>query len=229
MKKNELRGIILLGIIAVVYTAVAFAVPFPKNGVFWISYLFTLFSIGCQWYAIKIAFAHTDDVKSKFYGFPIARISVCYMIVQLILSLIFMALGKITPLWVALVIYIVILGAAAVGLIAADVSREEIVRQDSSLQKSVLAMQKLQAQAKVIADLDSDLSPELKKLADAFRFSDPVSSDMTIDIEERLAKCLAELQIAVSSKDVDTVSSLCQQAEMMLTERNQLCKLGKQS
>ena len=40
--KNRARSWVALGVILVVYSVVAFAPPFVKNGVFWLSYVFAL-------------------------------------------------------------------------------------------------------------------------------------------------------------------------------------------
>ena len=42
MKGNGARWWLILGIAAAVYTVVAFALPFARGGVFWVSYLFAL-------------------------------------------------------------------------------------------------------------------------------------------------------------------------------------------
>ena len=45
MNKNATRGIIILAILLVVFSVIAFVIPFPKNTVFWIAYLCGVFAI----------------------------------------------------------------------------------------------------------------------------------------------------------------------------------------
>lgn len=46
--KNRARSWVALGVILVVYSVVAFAPPFVKNGVFWLSYVFGVVAIAVQ-------------------------------------------------------------------------------------------------------------------------------------------------------------------------------------
>ena len=96
MGKNEIRGYIVDAILLIVFSVIAFAAPFAKTGVFWMAYLFGVIAIAYQIYVFQISFNQGDDVKSKFYGFPIARVGVIYLAVQLVLSLIEMCLAAST-------------------------------------------------------------------------------------------------------------------------------------
>ena len=109
MNKNAIRWWVVLGVVLVVYNVLAFALPFPKKAVFAVSYLFTMIAILAQIYVIRTAFYRGEGVKSKFYGFPIAKLGVIYLAVQLIAGLVFMALGLIVPVWLPLALYVVLL------------------------------------------------------------------------------------------------------------------------
>ena len=104
MKKNTIRWWVLLGVVLVVYNVLAFALPFPKTAVFAVSYLFSMIAILAQIYVIRTAFYRGEGVKSKFYGFPIAKVGVIYLAIQLIGGLVFMALGLAVPVWLPLVL-----------------------------------------------------------------------------------------------------------------------------
>ena len=229
MKKNAIRWWVVLGVVLVVYNVLAFALPFPKTAVFAVSYLFTMIAILAQIYVIRTAFYRGEGVKSKFYGFPIAKLGVIYLAVQLIAGLVFMALGLIVPVWLPLALYVVLLGVAAVGFVAADAARDEVVRQEVKLEKDVSRMREFQAKGRALVTLNQvpEAARPLEKLAEDLRFSDPVSSEALTEIEDRLAECLAQLQEAVSAQKTEQILSVCQEAEHILAERNQLCKLSK--
>ena len=229
MKKNAIRWWVVLGVVLVVYNVLAFALPFPKTAVFAVSYLFTTIAILAQIYVIRTAFYRGEGVKSKFYGFPIAKLGVIYLAVQLIAGLVFMALGLIVPVWLPLALYMVLLGVAAVGFVAADAARDEVVRQEVKLEKDVSRMREFQAKGRALVALNkvSEAARPLEKLAEDLRFSDPVSSEALTEIEDQLAECLAQLQEAVSAQKTEQILSVCQEAERILAERNQLCKLNK--
>jgi hypothetical protein len=229
MRKNQTRGLIALVIIAVVYSVIVFAVPFiTKGGVFWLSYLFTLLSMVAAGYAAYKAFCAGGDAKSKFYGFPIAKVGVVYCIVQLVLGLVFMCIPAV-PVWLPVVLYIVLLGAAALGFIATDAVREEIERQDVQLKKDVSAMRALQSKANALPGLcrDDETRRAVEKFAESLRYSDPVSSEAIQDAEAELTACVAELENAIVDGDNASALTLCTKAETLLSERNRLCKLEK--
>lgn len=229
MKKNAIRWWVVLGVVLVVYNVLAFALPFPKTAVFAVSYLFTMIAILAQIYVIRTAFYRGEGVKSKFYGFPIAKLGVIYLAVQLIAGLVFMALGLIVPVWLPLALYVVLLGIAAAGFVAADAVRDEVVRQEVKLEKDVSRMREFQAKGRALVTLNKvpEAARPLEKLAENLRFSDPVSSEALTEIEDQLAECLAQLQEAVSAQKTEQILSVCQEAERILAERNQLCKLSK--
>ena len=229
MNKNAIRWWVVLGVVLVVYNVLAFALPFPKTAVFAVSYLFTMIAILAQIYVIRTAFYRGEGVKSKFYGFPIAKLGVIYLAVQLIAGLVFMALGLIVPVWLPLALYVVLLGIAAAGFVAADAARDEVVRQEVKLEKDVSRMREFQAKGRALVALNqvSEAARPLEKLAEDLRFSDPVSSEALTEIEDQLAECLAQLQGAVSAQKTEQILSVCQEAEHILAERNQLCKLSK--
>ena len=187
MSKNKLRFYVAIAIIFVVLTVIAFALPLAKTATFWISYIFAVIALAVQIYAYPKAF-EGESVKSKFYGFPIARITTIYLIAQLVLSLICMLAGKWVPVWIPLILSVVMLGAAAVGFIAAEGMRDEVERQDVVHKANVGTMRALQSKAVFITNQCEDASTKkaLDAFAEALRFSDPVSSDALADIEENL-------------------------------------------
>ena len=227
--KNQMRWMAILGVVAVIYNIIAFALPFPRSAVFFISYLFTMIAIAAQIYVIRTAFFKSEGIKSKFYGFPIAKIGVIYLIVQLILGLLFMGLGAILPVWLPLVLYAVLLGAAAVGLIAAEGMREEVERQDVRIKENVSRMRRFQLLTKMLVSENqiAEAAEALRRLEETFRFSDPVSSEATAEAEEQLAEDLRQLQDAVALLKKEDALELCRKTEIDLAKRNQICKMNK--
>lgn len=227
--KNRVRSWIALGILFAVYTVVAFALPTVKNGVLWLSYLFGIIAIVAQIYILNTAFFKGKSVRSKFYGFPIANVGIVYLAVQLVLGLVFILLAAVVPLWLPLILYVVLLGIAAVGFIAADAVRDEVERQDNRLEQNVTAMRTLQSKASALVGYceDTELGAAVRKLAENLRYSDPVSSEATTESEHQLAELMGELEQAVTDKDNNSAVALCKRMGTVLIERNQICKLNK--
>lgn len=226
MNKDTIRGSVALGVLLVLYILISFLIPFVHTAVFWVSFVFTLIAFGVVAASIYIAFVKNPDAKSKFYGFPIARIGAIYGLVQLIAGLIFMALAAIVPAWAAVLVYAIALGAAVIGLVSAEAVVSEIHVQDAKLKKDVSLMRSLQSKVNQMS-VHSE-NAEIKALADEFRYSDPVSSDAIADAEADLAAAVDELQRACVDGDSEAAKQLCRKASALLAERNRLCKLNKQ-
>lgn len=233
MSRNLKRFYISLGVVFAVFTVIAFTLPFAKNAVFWVAYLFGVLAIGVQAYIMPKAFAQGGSVRSKFYGFPIARVGAVYVGAQIVASILFMILAKAPSDWVLrieLILSVLMLGAAAIGFIATDAIRDEVERQDVKLKKDIARMRALQSKAASLVDQCTDATAKaaLEQLSDALRYSDPVSSDATIALEDDLASYTDELQSVLAERDYENVIALCSKIASLLAQRNQLCKSGKQ-
>lgn len=226
MTKNRIRFYISLAAVLVAFCVIALVVPFVRTAAFWLSLGFGVLAIAVQLYTMPNAM--NGSTLSKFYGFPILRISFIYLAAQLVLSLLFMALAKLVPVWVPTVLYLVLLCAALIGFVGADSVRDEVVRQDDRTKQQVSVMRDFQSQvANLSINCDESCKAELDKLADEFRYSDPVSSDAITDAEDELRCCIDELQRAVAENQSEDISRLCRKTSLVLAERNRLCKLNK--
>ena len=230
MKKDIIRWGIGLGVLLVLYILVAFLIPFAHTTTFWASFVFTLIAFGIVAVSIYIAFIKNPDAKSRFYGFPIAKIGAIYGLAQLIAGIVFMALAAYVPVWSAILVYAIALGVAIIGLISADAVVEEIYVQDTKLKKNVSLMRGLQSKVNQMAALcdNSEATAAIKRFAEEMRYSDPVSSDALVEIEADLSAAVDELQSAIVDGDIAAIKQLCRKASAVLAERNRLCKLNKQ-
>ena len=229
MKKSKIRSYIVLAIIFAVFTVISFAVPFNRNSIFGFGYIFGVIAIAFQVYFLKISFFVEGDAKSQFYGFPIARVGLIYLAVQMIASFIEMAIGMYIPFWVVLIINVLIVAFAAIGCIATDAVRDEIERQDVKLKKDVNRMRNLQSLAASLEGQCSDAGSKiiLNRLAEEFRYSDPVSTDSTEVLEEDLFIQLKDVQKAIVDGEPESVAKLCESVTSTLRERNRICAVNK--
>lgn len=231
MKKDTAPWWITLVAVLVVYNVIVFAVPLGKTPVFFLSWGFTMIAIAAQIHVFRTAFGQGEGARSRFYGFPIAQIGVIYLTAQLVLGLAFMVLGTAfsLPMWIPLVMYIILLGVSATGFVAVGATRDEIVRQDAALKENVSCMRSLQSKAIAILGQtgDSSVREAAGKFAEALRFSDPVSSGTLHEIESELSDCVDEIQRAITDDDSAGAIALLDRANVLLMERNRLCKLNK--
>ena len=229
MTKNASRGLIILAIVLAVFSLIAFAVPFAHTTLFWVAYGFGVFAILFQLYIFKTSFAGNGDTKSRFYGFPIARLGGYYLITQMILSVIEFALAGLIPAWPVIIVNVLVLAFVFIGCITAETMRDEIVQQDHKLKKSVSTMRELQSMAASMVGQcnDEEMKSIVKKVADELRFSDPASSDATAELEEDMRNQLADIQQAIVEGDKESARTLCGKMMGNLAERNRVCSVNK--
>lgn len=229
MKKRGVAGYLVLAIVLAMFSVISFAPPFKMNGTFWIAYVSGVIAILFQIYVFKISFEKGKDAKSKFYGFPIASIGVVYLVIQLVISIVEMVVAKFIPSWISVVLNVIILAMALLGCIAADMMRNEIVKQDIEIKTDVSNMRDLQSMSASIVGMckDNETKKELQEVADEFKYSDPVTSESTAELENELKTMVGEIQRAVIDGDMAGVSGLCVRVKGVLAERNRVCKRGK--
>lgn len=229
MKKDTIRAAAVLAIVLVVYLLIALLAPFMKNGTYWVSFVFSLVSFGVAGAALWFAFLRKGDARSRFYGFPIAKLGVLYFAVQLGLGLVMMILAPLAPLWLAAIVQVMLLAAALLGLIGAEAVVEEIAVQDKKLKANVSVMRALQSKANMLVAqcTEPGTAKVLAKFAEELRYSDPVSNEALAYIEQDLMAAVDQLQGAVTDRDWACAVELCHRATALLAERNRLCKLDK--
>lgn len=105
------------------------------------------------------------------------------------------------------------------------------VRQDVKLVKNMSFMHSLQPGAVSLPGLtqDEELARLLEWFAEAVRYSDPVSGGVPKAAETDLSMCVDALRQAVLDNGCEATLLLEKKAERLLSERNRLCKLGKQA
>ena len=229
MKKNLVRELVLVALALAVFLVLAFVIPFEHTKLYWMAFAFSLFAVLMQTVTIGLAFHKGETYKSKFYGFPIARLGVIYLLVQMLLGFLGMALGDRVPLWCGALCYVLLFAAFVVGLVGADAAREVVESQDEKVKAAAGTMRALQSKAAALAGAcdDAETKTDLAKLAEDFRYSDPMSCDATSAQELQLSVLLDELQTAVAAGDFAAARKTILQTQTALQSRNELCKRSK--
>lgn len=222
MKKISSKGYVILGILFVLVSVVAFAVPSAKTAAFWISYAFTVIAFAAQIAIWKAGLGRTESLKSKFLGFPVVHIGIVYLVIQSITLAAFLFIPTL-PIWSAVVACASITGVFAVCLITSDVGRSEIERVSAKVQEKTFFIKQVQTEIELLADAETDIATKsaLTQLAEKIRYSDSMSNEQIADIEVRITEKIAELKISTDkAKIINELNSL-------LDERNRKIKISK--
>jgi hypothetical protein len=231
MKLTKNKGMFFAAvfIIAAIYNVIAFVVPFNRGGGFWVGYGFSMFAVLLTAAICFYAF-NREGLKSKVFGVPLILVVWRYFIIQLIVGLAEMALEFIPiPFQIGIAVNAVILGACLLGLIIVEASKEEIDRIDTNVKEKVFYIKSLQVDVEGLVGKTSDdsIKKTLKELADAIRYSDPMSSPHLAAIENKIEAKAAALAEAVEKTDGDVIKALGNELQLLFAERNRKCKILK--
>lgn len=200
---------------------IAFAVPTLKTATFWIAYVFTAAAFAAQIIIWRTALGK-EALKSKFLGFPVVHIGIVYAIIQTVAFAVFL-FAPTLPVWSAIVVCSIIAGVSAVCMISTDAGLNEIERVEAEVQEKVFFIRELQADIELIAttETDADTKAELTRLAEKISFSDPMSNEQLMDLENKISTKVLKLKTATNKVEIITELTL------LLDERNKKCKILK--
>lgn len=232
MTKRAKQAIIIIGIILVVFSVAVFVIPFRKGGTFWVAYTSELLVIALQIPVFKLAYDNAKDLNIKILGFPIFRVGYIYLAVQTMASIILFVLGGIFerfPIWVSLTICMIILAAAVICSIAADIAREEIekIEEVQKIDTEFIKLMRVKSQNLMNENSNKKIAKLLGDLAEKFKYSDPVSSKNTASSETKIDIMFSELEAAVNSNEADKAEIICGKLITLIDNRNNICKLKK--
>lgn len=222
MKKNSSKGYFILGILFILVSIIAFAVPAAKTAASWISYAFTVIAFAAQIIIWKAALGRSKSLKSKFLGLPVLHIGIVYLVVQVVALIVFLSIPTL-PIWSAVVACAVIAGVSAACMIASDVGRGEIERVSAKVREKAFYIKQLQADVEPLAGAETDTTTKsaLMQLAEKIRYSDPMSDEQLADLENKISAKVLELKTAPNKVEIVTELS------SLLDERNKKCKILK--
>lgn len=220
--KVRRNGYMILGILFVVISVIAFAVPTEKTGTFWIAYAFTVAAFAAQIGIWKSALGKKEALKSKFLGFPVVHIGIVYAVLQAIAFAVFLFVPTL-PAWSAIAACVIIAGISAVCMISVDTSRDEIERVECSIQKKVFYIKSLQMDVELLAEQEIDPATKkaLTQLAEKIRFSDPMSCEQLADLENRISEKIADLKTTADKTEI------IRELNALVDERNKKCRILK--
>lgn len=229
--KKSKSVIAIYAILLVVYIVAFLIIPFNKIAASWISFAFTIIAIASSLLIFNFAFNAKETLVSKIYGYPIFRVGAVYALAQLALGVVICIIAAFVavPYWVALLLSIILLGAAAIGVIITDNTRDMVEKVETEVKEEIKAVTYFQIDIDGIFDEceSAELKEELDELSERFKFSDPVSNESTKAIEEKIKGMLSDLRSFVEAKNTDEANALIKKIDNAIKERNRICKANK--
>lgn len=219
--KNKSGGFAILLLVFAVLTIVLLVVPTEKTTSFWISYGFMTFAFVAQVLIWNIGFKKDNSLKKNFLGIPIVHIGVVYLILQSLATVLFDFLK--VENWVSTVISVLILGLFAVLMISSQIARDEINRVENKVKEKVDFIRLIQCDVELLASSEKNAKTKkaLEDLAEKIRFSDPISNEQLVSIEDKIKEKIEKLKCSKSKMAV------IGEIDSLLTERNSKAKILK--
>lgn len=192
---------------------------------FWVGYVFITAAFLLQLFIAMIALSE-KKLSKLFYNIPLIRICYTGLIVSFLLGGACMLISPL-PYWIAALICVIALAAIMLPIIKASAAAEFVGDIDDQIEEQTALIKRLTAEAEALTAKAT--TPETKalckKIYEALRYSDPMSSGALADIEKKM-----EAQFCVFSSTV--ASGACAEAAagkmlQLIEERSSKCKLNK--
>ena len=232
MKKNFKSYALIWAIMLAAFNAVVFLVRpvIPGYSVnydarFWIAWGFFLAAFAgnlvCAYFAFK-----AQNLKKLFYNLPLITVSCAGLIVMLVLGGALMLIPG-CPAWIAAVVCLIAAAVTAAAVVRADWAGKAAgaVEEKVKVQTQLIKLLTVNAETLLGRAKTPDAKIAVKKVYEALRYSDPMSSEALGEIEAELAEKCKALEAAVTADQ--GVTEAAESLLETLAERNRKCKAMK--
>lgn len=223
MKNNKFIPLIF-GIIFVIYNFLTFFIGGLEghNITFWVSYFFVIISF----IIIIVVLSkqnNSKNVKKVFFlGYPIMIWSFLYAIMELVVSTIFMFVDDYLKLAVTLQLFA--LSAFIIIVLFCFKTKESIENIQEKRSTETSNMKSMIAEMKIISSLNinSEYQSSIEKLIEELEYSDIVSSEETLNIENKIKNDINLLRNTCESNQ-ENIPFLIEKITKLISERNIIC------
>lgn len=232
MKKNFKSYALIWAIFLVAFNVIVFLVRpiIPGYEIhydlrFWIAWLFVMAAFVGNLLCANKAF-QAENLEKLFYKVPLISVSYRGLIGMLVLGGALMLIPN-CPAWIAAIVCVVIAAFTAVAVVKADWAGEAVSATHEKVKAQTQFIKLLTVDAETLLGKAKtpDAKIATKKVYEALRYSDPMSSDALTAIEAELTEKFKAFEAAATS-GTDPEPA----AEDFLTtleKRNRLCKAMK--
>lgn len=225
MKLSKGQGVSLFAafVLFSVFNTVVFLAPTAHTITFWLGYFFALFALITIVLTLILYFGKPVK-EDKFLSLPAVKVAWTYFVLQSILS-VWEMIAFPLPYLPALIINLVLGAVFVVVILVLYAASGKIDKAEEFTAEKVVFIKQIKLSLDSIDTYDSDLKQKISTLAEAVRYSDPMSHSKLADVEDQLVKVVSEMASNVS--DTAKAIELCGQAEKLLKTRNEQCKIYK--
>ena len=231
MKKTFKLYIAAWGLLLALFNLITFIVPAAPDtekytSSFWIGYAFIMVAFIGQLVCSAMVF-NQDENKEVFYGISLLKTGYAGLVVTFIAGIICMVSAF--PYWLSVVICAVVLVLNALAVIKAKVAIDAVSSVDAKVKEKTFFIKSLHIDAETLMARASDetIKVECRKVAEALRYSDPMSSSALASAECQISVKFADLSAAVAENDKEKAAVVAKELLVLIDDRNRKCKLLK--
>lgn len=194
---------------------------------FWFGYaLITiafLGQLGCAYFALR-----DGQLKKTFYRLSLMSASYTGLILSFVFGGLCM-LVPVLPYWLGILLCGIVLAFNVIAVVKAEAAIEVVSGIDDKSESHTVFIRTLTADAQRVAALaKSDaVKAECKKVYEAVRYSDPMSSPELSAVEEEISAKFAHFTEAVTEDNVEKAVAVAEEVLLLVGERNRKCRLLK--
>ena len=194
------------------------------DGAFWTGYGFLTLAFLGQYFCIYWALKEKNAQK-LFYRLPLIEVSYTGLVLTLIFGGLVMVIPGF-PSWAGIIICMLTLGFTAISVVKAEAAADIVERADAKVRTQTTFIKSLAADAEgLLANAKSDaVKAECKKVCEAVRYSDPVSSDALAGIEAQITVKFSAFSAAAEADDTEAVKAGEEELLALVRERNRRCR-----
>ena len=194
---------------------------------FWIGYAFILISfigqLACACHTLK-----EENARKLFYNISLLKTSYTGLIISFVIGGLCMLISPL-PYWVGGILCAVVLGLNTIAVAKAAAAIDLVSAMDEKIKAQTFFIKSLTVDSEsLLSRAKSEEAKRLcKKVYEAVRFSDPMSSDALEDLERKISAAFQKLSVAIGAEDQDAANSIAEEFLILIDERNKKCRMLK--
>lgn len=226
-KKTIGMSLAIWGIFFAVYNLLVFMILRPRTPVFWLSYGFMVLAFGLQILGMYLSFKDFT-VEAVFFGIPLAHFTLYYFFAELFMSVVFMIFQNV-PWKIPFILQTLMLAVYGVVAIVSVFTRDAVVAAKDNVQNAAAAMRLDTIDIEMLRDeaKDPELRNQLRRLAEAVRYSDPMTNAAVADVDGRIKQETMALRTYCEDGDVAAAKDSCARLQRLYVERNKKLMASK--
>ncbi len=228
MKFKKVLCVLILSIIFIVYSLIAFMISPNLTSTFWWAYIFTIVAFTLFTISMIITFGSLTARKAMFCDLTTRIISIAYLIIQMILGSIFMAFSN-APTKFVFIVEVIFVAIYIITYILVLIGKNIVQDIESDTYDKVLFIRLLSDDVMAMIDktTDNEIKVELEEIKSTIDASDPVSNNALININKKISMRVSTLSSLIDTNNKEEIKFLIVDIKQMLLERNRKCKTLK--